>query len=414
MPISPDESARITAINAAIKAKFERVRITDIKAKLFHFVDLDHTKVEGLRSVTTAEYTAQLRASGSSEEEVSAMLEARRVLLEKSEFTESERELLQAHPDILSGLNADHNTYLLEAIAKNNTQSALALIPLCSVEALQKTDNLPFGHNSPLLLAMKKGNTAVALALIAREPALVNTKDFFGMTPLHWAAILRNDEVITKLLDAGAQDSLSKPFTSSPGVTARELYERTFSKDDIMLNPTDYRAGQEDQAGLRHLKLHCLSDLFWHARDIVTNLGQASALFSALDLPSSYDLNLHYTATPHGRRVSAAAREIFREQRAALQPSADISARLGTVLVAAPETVSPNAVSRNNSDDESPDFAQSEKHQEKRPDFSVSKKKLQKYKALTSVLRETNPIAETGTSRDAQADASPSFPPKHS
>ncbi|WP_419241879.1 ankyrin repeat domain-containing protein [Cardinium endosymbiont of Nabis limbatus] len=56
-----------------------------------------------------------------------------------------------------------------------------------------------------LHLAIGQGHTAIAQFLLARNPALVNQRDAFGCTPLHYAAILDNIEITHDLLAHGAR-----------------------------------------------------------------------------------------------------------------------------------------------------------------------------------------------------------------
>lgn len=91
------------------------------------------------------------------------------------------------------------NNKLHDAIIKNDSKEAISLIK-------EKKDDKDFLtvqslSNSPLLLAMKHGNLVVALDLLENPIVDVNTKDVNGLSVLDWACMLRQDQVIEKILN---------------------------------------------------------------------------------------------------------------------------------------------------------------------------------------------------------------------
>jgi hypothetical protein len=99
------------------------------------------------------------------------------------------------------------NTVIHMAIAENNTQAAISAIEQDKMEEKSIINKESLG-NTALLLALKKGNIKVALALLERDQIDVAAADSHGLTALHWACMLRQDAVITKLLDRGANPHL--------------------------------------------------------------------------------------------------------------------------------------------------------------------------------------------------------------
>ncbi|AHE67544.1 ankyrin repeat domain-containing protein [Legionella oakridgensis] len=315
------------------------------------------------------------------------------------ELTGADKTFIQANPQILSELNVDGmgNTYLLAAIAKNHTASALAIIPLCTTEALAKPDEVDFCRNSPLLLAMKKGNREVALALIEKDPSLVHATDPKGMTPLHWAAILRDDELIKKLLDAGAQDCPCNALAGVPGLTAKELYEKEFTPEDIALRAG---GGGPDAENSYHLNMPCLSDLFWHALDVAKNRGLSESVSTAVPL-SGVALSDVYTTTPLGRQISAASRTAFIAQRNAVEPQQDVISRLNDAL-RQPEstdenspnvevgTVSPNSPNAENSSNNDSSNNVDMKHEKKGQSDQLLRGIIETYKKQYRSIKATS------------------------
>ena len=93
------------------------------------------------------------------------------------------------------------NTALHILIDTNQTDRALRYISYMD----EKDLNVQSKGNTPLMLALKKGNLTVARALLDNPKIDVTVEDNSGLTALHWAAILRADDIIVKLLEAGAK-----------------------------------------------------------------------------------------------------------------------------------------------------------------------------------------------------------------
>lgn len=87
--------------------------------------------------------------------------------------------------------------------------------------------------NSPLLLALKKGNVEIAKKLLQHPRIDVNAKDARGLSALHWACMLRQNDLIKLLLDKGADPNYSaiswdiyeEHYTGSP-ITPLDLYQQ--------------------------------------------------------------------------------------------------------------------------------------------------------------------------------------------
>lgn len=137
--------------------------------------------------------------------------------------------------------DAFHNTPLLEAINAGMDDVAIALIKKDSMGvALQTADTYRSAKNNPLLFAVKRGNVEVTNAILdqlnilkADNPALVesilNTKDARGLTALHWASIYRDSDSIGKLIELGADTTITGPS----GKTAGQYYAEPISGDEI-------------------------------------------------------------------------------------------------------------------------------------------------------------------------------------
>jgi len=121
------------------------------------------------------------------------------------------------------------NSYLLSALAWNRINAALALLDMDKNKvALNLKDIWPTCSNSPLVLAAKT-HANLALASLLQLGADTNSQDFRGYTALHYACILRNDEAITLLLDAGASSHLMDAFGKIP----KDYYNMEISHNDL-------------------------------------------------------------------------------------------------------------------------------------------------------------------------------------
>lgn len=94
------------------------------------------------------------------------------------------------------------NTKLHDAIHENDTALALTLITNDVINTFAM-------GNSPLIFALKKGNISVARAILKYSNVDIHAKDNHGLTALHWACMLRRDDVIGCLLDLGADPHLT-------------------------------------------------------------------------------------------------------------------------------------------------------------------------------------------------------------
>lgn len=145
------------------------------------------------------------------------------------------------------------NTKLHEAIINNAYDQAISLIAkdkkglLANVRAL---------GNTPLMLALKKGNANIAKQLLLNYPNIdVMQPDNRGLTPLHWACMLRLDEIISLLLDKGANPHYrTKRWADSdiqelsPSIIPLDLYKR----DVLIENFLQFYAAAEAVQGYKY------------------------------------------------------------------------------------------------------------------------------------------------------------------
>ncbi len=135
-----------------------------------------------------------------------------------------------------SSLEAPQNTILHDAIINDDLELALHVITQDSsaFDGQSIINNRSLG-NTALLLALKTGSMTIAEALL-RYPAIdIHITDERGLTALHWACMLRQDRIITPLLDKGADPRQVVPAWAASGIdepdemTPLNLYQRDIS-----------------------------------------------------------------------------------------------------------------------------------------------------------------------------------------
>lgn len=99
----------------------------------------------------------------------------------------------------------EQNTLLHDLILENNVAKAKAVI----AEDIHDTHGYSIINqkalgNTPLMLALKTGAIEIALAILDHDRVNVREVDCRGLTALHWSCMLRQDAVIQKLLEKGA------------------------------------------------------------------------------------------------------------------------------------------------------------------------------------------------------------------
>jgi len=121
-------------------------------------------------------------------------------------------------------LQALHNDNLLDAIERGNSIGVQIAVE-CGADI--NTTSWGWGW-TPLILAIMKNHidTVQTLVNLIRDrdqrATFVNTPDFEGSTPLHYAAGLGSDERIVQiLLAAGADRNATNKFGHKPIVTAK-------------------------------------------------------------------------------------------------------------------------------------------------------------------------------------------------
>lgn len=93
------------------------------------------------------------------------------------------------------------------------------------INLTDKCNSRPGYYNTALILAAFGGHTYIAIQLI-NCGADVNQANNYGITPLHYACLLRDHILINKLLEKGA----SWDAEDKVGVTPLELYLHEFDK----------------------------------------------------------------------------------------------------------------------------------------------------------------------------------------
>jgi ankyrin repeat protein len=99
------------------------------------------------------------------------------------------------------------NTALHEAILNNNVRLATDYVELDKngfTADGRSIINVRSGGNTALLLALKRGDMDTALAILAHPDVDISLCDNNNLSALHWACMLRQDDVIRALIDKGA------------------------------------------------------------------------------------------------------------------------------------------------------------------------------------------------------------------
>jgi hypothetical protein len=143
---------------------------------------------------------------------------------------------LGANPYTTLDLKNMGNSPLLAAIAYNKPNLAKALISVYqkqNPEFLDKTDSIPNCLNTPLMLAIKMGMSDVAIQLI--DTGKVNVNHIFrdGWTALHYAAMYRLNDVIQRLVQAGANINAVNTFGAKPSDYYLLTRENILKRDSL-------------------------------------------------------------------------------------------------------------------------------------------------------------------------------------
>ncbi len=118
--------------------------------------------------------------------------------------------------------NKHGNSFLHEAIVWSRKDAAAYLISLAAVAdstSLSLVDTFSSSRSTPLILASKTGDNSTALALIGLFKTRVtdlDQQDYIGNTALHYACLMRNDELIQALLLQGADPNIRNDRGCSP------------------------------------------------------------------------------------------------------------------------------------------------------------------------------------------------------
>jgi hypothetical protein len=150
--------------------------------------------------------------------------------------------------------------------------------------------NISSAGNTALLLALKRGDMDVALAIIAHPNVDVSLTDGNNLSALHWACMLRQNEVINALLAKGANPALpwvSEGYRGPLSLTPKALYEHQIDLEKF----THYHrlGGMNanffiDGRGYRIADEEAYSDVIFHMRELCRNLSWVgSAIFKSDD-----------------------------------------------------------------------------------------------------------------------------------
>jgi hypothetical protein len=173
------------------------------------------------------------------------------------------------------------NTAIHEAIIHNDTSLATRYVDMDKDGF--NTDgrsiiNVSSAGNTALLLALKRGDMDVALAIIAHPNVDVSLTDGNNLSPLHWACMLRQNEVINALLAKGADPTLPwvcDGYSGRVSLTAKALYEHQL---DLEKFTNYYRIGRMntelfiDGRGYKIAGEEAYSDVIFHMRELCRNL----------------------------------------------------------------------------------------------------------------------------------------------
>jgi hypothetical protein len=127
--------------------------------------------------------------------------------------------------------------------------------------------------------------------------ANVNGQGYRGFTPLHWACILRFNDIIELLLAKGANPHIENAFGRKPleyyisdiaaedisfSLSCAQIPGQNIEMDDIAYNSKDVIFVSAQETSDRHkepskhnfsTKMSDYSDLYWHIDGILNNLG---------------------------------------------------------------------------------------------------------------------------------------------
>lgn len=191
--------------------------------------------------------------------------------LDEEQFAIVKEEMADLHEQSVGIAN---NTFLIEAIVKNNKRLAQQLIELAAQinsPLLIKADNTPFNRNTPLLIAIKKGHSDLALQLIDKLPrTALDAVDANDFSSVQHAAILRNNLVLAALIRKGAKLNHSDSRSYLPQrLSAYDLYTKNI--DEAELAYPFREQNRPSGVGRYFTRNPVYSDLHWHIADILTN-----------------------------------------------------------------------------------------------------------------------------------------------
>ena len=171
------------------------------------------------------------------------------------------------------------NNPLHEAILANDTAFAIHLIlndPNAELINAKSLDNMP------LVLSLKRGNMEIAQALLQHNKINVHCADGRGLTALHFACMLRQNRVISLLLDKGANPYFEvKPWISGFGkqkLIPLNLYCRNVSVAAFQACAVSHSNCFIDSPSMGLFGELAYTDIIFHIDALCINLWQRSDL----------------------------------------------------------------------------------------------------------------------------------------
>jgi hypothetical protein len=149
-----------------------------------------------------------------------------------------------------SNLEAPDNSILHDAIVDNDIATAIhVILQDAAASDGQTIINKTSLGNTALLLALKRGLVQVASSLLQHAAVDIHLADTRGLSALHWACMLRQNQLIEALLDKGADPQrVTRPWVAGrcDELTPLNLYQHDVSVDCLgeyvkqALNATKY------------------------------------------------------------------------------------------------------------------------------------------------------------------------------
>jgi hypothetical protein len=167
------------------------------------------------------------------------------------------------------------NNYLLMALAYGFQDAAIDIMMHMPKSALDIPDKFSSSKSTPLILAAKTMAVKAAFLLLGLG-ANPNAQDHMGFTALHYASILKHNDLIEALRIKGAKESIKNKYGKRPS----DYYFMKINFDDLRYhygdrnNPPEKMGTAFDHTEKYHgTETKDFSALRWFAIIIIRNLG---------------------------------------------------------------------------------------------------------------------------------------------